>query len=288
MSTGAADATPSRTGAVDARPHRSRDGLEYLDEGSGPTLLLVHGSAAACEFWWSVVPALAGDFRVVAPSLPGFGTSPRLAGPPRDLGPYADAVAALLREIGAEPAVVAGHSLGGLVCARLATEHPQMVRTLVLVDSGGVAMGRIRLALIVRALLAVGAVVRRPRVTRAILRRPGLRRRLFARALYKPDALDAATFATLLRGAVAPGLSDAVVAGAHEQETLSVPKIAVPITVIWGRNDRILPLRLGVDLVARVPSAVLDVIDDAGHAPMLEQPEAFVAALRRASQRADD
>ena len=100
------------TDAVDIHPHTSSDGLEYLDEGSGPTLLLVHGSAAACDFWLAVIRALAADFRVVAPSLPGFGTSPCLAEPPHDLRPYADAVAALVCEIGAGPAVVVGHSLG--------------------------------------------------------------------------------------------------------------------------------------------------------------------------------
>jgi 3-oxoadipate enol-lactonase len=259
----------------------SRSGLEYIDLGSGPALLLVHGSAAASEFWETNLEALARDFRVIAPSLPGFGASPKLASSPHDLGPYADSVAELLRELDVRPVAV-GHSLGGLVCVRLATSHPSSVRSLVLVDSGGGAMSRLRLALIVRTLLVLGALFRRPRVIQAILRRAWLRRRLFARALHDPDILSEVVVTSLLHGAAAPGLADAVKAGANEQRNSTHGKVQVPATVIWGRYDRILPLRIGVELAERLPGARLEVVDNAGHAPMLEQPRAFEAALRRA------
>jgi pimeloyl-ACP methyl ester carboxylesterase len=55
--------------------------------------------------------------------------------------------------------------------------------------------------------------------------------------------------------------------------------------VIWGRNDRILPLHLGVALAEQLPHATLDVLDGSGHAPMVEQPAAFEAALKRAAER---
>jgi 3-oxoadipate enol-lactonase len=60
------------------------------------------------------------------------------------------------------------------------------------------------------------------------------------------------------------------------------PDLQVPVAVVWGRDDRILPLRLGVQLVQELTDARLEVIDDAGHSPMLEQPQAFEEALRRA------
>ena len=62
--------------------------------------------------------------------------------------------------------------------------------------------------------------------------------------------------------------------------------MTVPTTVSWGRFDRILPLHLGVELAQAIPGATLDVIDGAGHAPMVDRPRDFEAAVGRAARRA--
>jgi pimeloyl-ACP methyl ester carboxylesterase len=259
--------------------------LDYVDVGSGPAVLLVHGTGMSRDFWRLNLPSLARDFRLIVPSLPGCGRSPRLPSRPRDLRPYADALVGLLDELGVPSLMAVGHSLGGLICLRLARDHPLRVSELVLVDSGGAPLSRARLWLITRLLIPAGVLIARPWVMRAVLKRPGLRRRLLAHSVNDPALTDLAVFADALRSFSLPGLIDAVKAGTREQASVTVTDISVPATVIWGRNDRILPLHLGVALAEELPHATLDVLDGSGHAPMVEQPAAFEAALKRAAER---
>ena len=99
---------------------------------------------------------------MIAVDLPGFGGSEPPA-PGSEIDVYAETLVALLDQLGAETAVVTGHSLGGLVSCRLALTHPDRVRALVLVNAGGVAIGpaparrdRPRLPRLQRDLLATG------------------------------------------------------------------------------------------------------------------------------------
>src|SRR3954470_4672807 len=108
--------------------------LRWFEAGSGPTVALVHGFGGAASNWTLVAPALAARCRVLVPELPGHGGSSALPGPGETLDPYADRVAALLPE----PAVLVGHSLGGVVCLRLAARHPRLVRGIVLAGSAGI------------------------------------------------------------------------------------------------------------------------------------------------------
>src|ERR1051326_8372138 len=105
------------------------------EAGAGPAVVLLHGFGGAASNWAAVAPVLARRCRVVVPELPGHGRSSGLPGPAETLDPYADRIAALL----AEPAVVVGHSLGGVIPLRLASRHPELVRGLVLAASAGIA-----------------------------------------------------------------------------------------------------------------------------------------------------
>ena len=111
--------------------------LQYLEAGSGPPLLLVHGHEQSATSWRWVLPALARTHRVLALSLPGHGESaPAVGGyaPGRDLAPL---VADFLDTLAVGPLHVVGHSVGGAVALRLALADPARVQTLTLVDSAG-------------------------------------------------------------------------------------------------------------------------------------------------------
>lgn len=99
-----------------------------------PTVLAIHGITATHRAWDWVAPDLAG-VRVVAPDLRGRGRSNGLPGP-FGMARHADDVAALADQVGARGVVVAGHSMGGFVAVVLAHRHPELVRSLVLVDGG--------------------------------------------------------------------------------------------------------------------------------------------------------
>ncbi|MFD1506253.1 alpha/beta hydrolase [Georgenia yuyongxinii] len=112
--------------ATDGEPGAPSDGV--------PTVLAIHGITATHRAWDWVAPALAGT-RVVAPDLRGRGRSNTLTGP-FGMARHADDVAALARDVGARQVVVAGHSMGAFVAVVLAHRHPDLVRSLVLVDGG--------------------------------------------------------------------------------------------------------------------------------------------------------
>jgi pimeloyl-ACP methyl ester carboxylesterase len=252
--------------------------LRYLDYGSGPALVFVHGTGGSWQSWLENIPELGRESRVIALDLPGFGGSdPPPAG--SEVIEYSETVVALLDHLGVEAAVVAGHSLGGLISTDLALRHPARVRGLILVNGTGVAIGRTRLAVIVRSFLVFGALFRRPGVMRAVARRPRLRRSFLYGFVRDPAGMGAELASETIPLMVAPGLETAVRAGAHASGHLSSDQIEVPTLLLWGRHDRILRLELAEELAATIPDARLHVIDEAGHAPMFERPDEFNEAV---------
>jgi pimeloyl-ACP methyl ester carboxylesterase len=127
--------------------------VTYHRAGSGPVLLLVHGITSSSRTWREVMPALAEDFDVIAPDLPGHGRS----GKPRgdySLGAYASGLRDLLVVLGVRSATVVGHSLGGGIAMQFAYQFPERVERLVLVDSGGLGD---EVSLVLRAATLPGA-----------------------------------------------------------------------------------------------------------------------------------
>ncbi|MGQ4618824.1 alpha/beta fold hydrolase [Nocardia sp. R7R-8] len=106
----------------------------YLDEGSGPLVVLLHPLAESGEIWRTVIDELAPRFRVVAPDARGHGSS-RWDGAPFTIPELADDVAALIGHIGVGPARVAGLSMGGCTAIALAIRHPDRVCRLLLADT---------------------------------------------------------------------------------------------------------------------------------------------------------
>jgi pimeloyl-ACP methyl ester carboxylesterase len=107
----------------------------YRWPGDGPVVLAAHGITSNHRSWALVAEKLDGAATLVAPDLRGRGRSNGLGGP-YSIAQLADDCAALLDHVGAEDAVVTGHSMGGFVATMLATRHPGRVRAVVLVDGG--------------------------------------------------------------------------------------------------------------------------------------------------------
>ncbi len=237
--------------------------------GRGQALLLIHGGWGGAEFHWSRVwDALATRYRVVAPDLPGLGAieQPALG----SIGEYAAWLVALLDELGIDRAWCVGNSFGGAVSWSFAGRYPERCAGLVLVNGFPV-----------------------PR-TPAWLRRLG-RRRFFryplsgivGRVSYNPK-LVASAFAApehvpedlsrLIRDEwrlMVPRFADILVAGD------GAPPPVVRPWLLWGAADR-LPgtgRERAYKLQRKLPGATLRLLDNAGHFPQLEVPEAFVGAV---------
>ncbi|MFE0517811.1 alpha/beta fold hydrolase [Streptomyces sp. NPDC058954] len=116
------------TTASDLRFFPSSDGdLAYLDTGSGDPVVLLHPGYVDHRVWRDQIPALAAEYRVIAPDTRGHGSSANATGPFR----WADDLAALLRHLDAGPAVVVGVSMGGMIATDTVLEHPELVRAVV-------------------------------------------------------------------------------------------------------------------------------------------------------------
>ena len=252
--------------------------LAVDDTGSGEPLVLVHGLATTREIWTGVRPQLSRSRRVVTLDLPGFGESPP-SGPGFELDEVADRVARGLAAHGVRgPFDLVGHSLGAAVALTLAARRPRTVRRLVLVAPAGLTA----LPRVAGRVLALGAdpVLAARRALAPLTDFDWGRRLVLAFA-----AADGASIPPL-QARLMVGASASAKRTTEALQTITAVDLrpllreaSVPLGVIWGREDRTVPPR-HVMAVRRVrPDAEVEMLDHAGHVPMVERPEQFVAAL---------
>ena len=260
--------------------------MGYLEMGEGPVLLLLHGMAGTCENWSEVVEPLARDHTVIAPDLPGHGTSAPGAGD-YSIGGLAAAMRDLLLALDHERATFLGHSLGGGVAMQLAYQYPEMVERLVLVSSGGLGP---EVSPVLRAAALPGSEVFIA-ATAAAGSKVGsaIGRGLSAIGL-RPNADVAevargyASLSDSERRAAFLGTLRAVI-GTRGQRVDASDRLylaeAVPVLIVWGARDSIIPVRHGEDAHEAIPGSRLEIFDDVGHLPQLEAPGRFIAVLER-------
>jgi pimeloyl-ACP methyl ester carboxylesterase len=250
-----------------------------LESGDGPPVVLLHGQGGWSGMWLPVIPDLMKTHRVIAADLPGLGASEVPDGPPDAARVLAWLDALIQRTCQAPPALV-GASLGASIAARFAIAHPDRLSRLVLMDAG--SLGPFRPA--PGVLLALIRFLARPseRTQAGFLRQVAVR----------PDHVKAmmgerweASQAYNLDRARTPSVRAANRRMLRELGTKVIPpgelaRIAVPTTLIWGRHDRVMRLRIAEAASARY-GWPLRVIEGAGHF-VVEQPEAFREALRAA------
>jgi pimeloyl-ACP methyl ester carboxylesterase len=264
---------------TERRMDLARVSTALLEAGDGPPVVLLHGQGGWAGMWLPVIPELAATHRVVAPDLPGLGASKVADGPPDGARVLAWLGELIQRTCPAPPALV-GASLGASIAARFAIAHPDRLARLVLVSAG--SLDRFRPA---------------PSVALALIRfiaRPS--QRTYAGFLRQvavdPDRVRAllgerweALLAYNLNRARTPSVRAANRRLLRELGTKPIPpqelaRITVSTSLIWGRQDRVMRLRIAEAASARY-GWPLHIIEDAGHFSM-EQPEAFRAALRAA------
>ncbi|HEU0200755.1 MAG TPA: alpha/beta hydrolase [Burkholderiaceae bacterium] len=244
------------------------------------TVLLVHGLGQnGFTDWLKVIPRLAQSHHVIAVDLPGFGYS---SAPPGKYSPknYARLLQWLLAAHGKGPAIVIGHSMGGAVSLRLASDHPAHVSRLVLVDAAGILH---RMAFVKHtATVPVNVDKVHP-----LLKEPAARakdygnavvERLFGLATDPVRVLGQSELAWgfLLRDRANVNAGLALV---EEDFSAAVHTLRQPTHVIWGEDDPVAPLRTGQLLAARLPRATLHTLPATGHVPMDTATDSFLALL---------
>jgi pimeloyl-ACP methyl ester carboxylesterase len=272
---------------VDWRPHQRWlrvDGraVNVIDVGQGPVVALVHGLSGNWQNWLETIPALVdAGHRAIAFDLPGFGHS-EMPAEPISIPAYGRAVDRVLDGLGVEgPVAVVGSSMGGFIAAEVAIAHPERVERLVLVSAAALWNEQVRARPLVAAskvsrfyapLIVSGwqLVARLPRLRNEALRGAGIRN---TAAITAPLAYE------LLSGAGKPGFIDALQALYDHRVRDRLTEIACPTLVVWGADDPLVPLRHAFEYGELIPNARVFVFRHTGHAPMLEQPGRFNAAL---------
>jgi pimeloyl-ACP methyl ester carboxylesterase len=264
--------------------------LHYFCGGSGPPLVLVHGlgSSAAVEFLYNLEP-LAAHHRVFAIDLPGFGRSdkPVLA---YTIELFVRAVSDLMASEGIERAAVMGVSMGGRVALGLALDSPEKVERLVLVDALGVGAPRRVLAYSILLTRGLGELTLRGTARALRQMNPAVIRRFWGWYLKRPNRVDTIwsderilNHGTLLatpeyRAAYLSALRS--IAGMRQLRDGVVvedrlPELRMPTLLIWGGHDHIFPASHARAAMRRIPRGRLEIFDDSGHTPQMEEPERF-------------
>lgn len=257
--------------------------------GSGPAILLIHGIGDNSTTRNGVHAKLAQRFTVIAPDLLGHGQSDK----PRadySVAAYANGMRDLLSVLDIERVTIVGHSLGGGVAMQFAYQFPQLVDRLILVSAGGVtkdvnivfrlaslpmgseAMALLRLPLVLPAVQIAGRIVGKAIGTTSLGHDlPNVLRILDD----LPEPTASAAFGRTLRAVVDwRGQMVTMLDRCYLTE-------AIPVQIIWGTKDVVLPVRHAHMAHAAMPGSQLEIFEGSGHFPFHDDPARFIDIVER-------
>ncbi|HVL32304.1 MAG TPA: alpha/beta hydrolase [Actinomycetota bacterium] len=276
--------------------------VHYLDEGKGdPPFVLVHGWGSSVVKWRDTVPLLAQDRRTLAIDLPGFGRSdiPEFAS--YSPGWMAGAVRAFMDTLGIERTVLVGNSLGGLASVYFAAAWPERVAGLVLA-AAALPNDRVEDPKALLQMLAPGVPGVGPALYRRWLRTRTAEQHVaegIARNCAEPTRVSKETLA-LLEEEMHERLADRArirpvtmanrhmmwVLGARRERTWRIVRsLRVPTLLVWGDQDRLLPVSIAERAVQAIPGAELVVMPVCGHNPQVELPVEFSGVVTSFARR---
>ncbi|MDU0370917.1 alpha/beta fold hydrolase [Hymenobacter endophyticus] len=246
---------------------KEKNGFQYVDEGTGEVLLLLHGLFGALSNWQDVVQQFSLRYRVVIPLLPIYDMPLLKAGVPGLVGFVEDFLAEIALT---EPCTVLGNSLGGHIALVYTLQNPTRVQRLVLTGSSGLfedGMG--------------GSFPKRGNY--------GYVQERVAYTFYDPavatqELVDEVFSVTNSNAKCLRIISIARSAQRHNLAK-ELHKIRVPTLLVWGLNDTITPPVVAHEFNRLMQSAELRFLDHCGHAPMMERPREFNQLLTKFLER---
>ena len=259
---------------------RSRSAL-LVPELPKPVIVFVHGFTGAKENWLPLMGAMAANYRVIAPDLPGWGDSERLAhtdyGAAAQVERLAHFLRALPQIVGAEgpPALLVGHSMGGQIVGLLAARHPDLVDRLVLMSPSGVLFEENAFGLGVLAgenPFSVDSRADLHRYLNIVFAQPPFVPWPFDEALVHRRRLDAA-----FEQAVLDDIGRGPDAFALQAE---LPAIRAQVLLLWGQDDQVIhPSAVEIFQAGLAHSRTI-LLNACGHMPMMERTAGTAAALK--------
>ena len=252
--------------------------LFYYEEGSGPTLVLIHGMFGDYTDWEPALEPLARNFHVIAVDLPGFGLSDK-----PDVDYSADfflrSLQGFLSALNVAHATLVGNSFGGELAILYALQHPNAVDALVLVSSGGLRSfskeerDQVAIRFSEANLAKLSPQIQEWMFAPIFARHTAHRERYFAKQNDKLGRADHAAYARSLFRSMKL---------AAELDLMDrLPEIACHTLLVWGDADPVFPLEIAEAALERLRSAELVIVPQASHALQLDAPAEFVDAVTR-------
>ncbi|MGA2929575.1 MAG: alpha/beta hydrolase [Solirubrobacteraceae bacterium] len=254
--------------------------INYHRVGAGPPLVLLHGVGHHWQAWRPIIDRLVGEFEVIACDSPGFGRSPPLpAGVAPTVPAYANAFAEFFTELDINRPHVAGNSMGAAITLELARRRA--VRSVTAVSPAGFwTPAERRYCQRSLGLLAAFPSAARPTALALARTRPG-RMALFAQTFGSPTRIPADEAVATLRDAwTAPAFAAALSAFDAYTFTGAEQLRGVPITIAWGRHDRLLLYSRQAPRARALLPWARHVTLDAGHVPFFDAPGAVTEVIR--------
>ena len=241
--------------------------INYIDAGTGPVVILLHGLGGSGLNWAPNIAPLATKFRVIAPDQIGFGKSDKPFINYR-IGTYVDFLEELRKQLKIERAALVGNSMGGWIAVAYAVAYPDRVERLILVDAAGFAPPK---DFDLKTLYGLNPS------TRAGIK--AITTKVFFNPLFSSDPF--VDQALTLRVSAGDGYTiSSLIQSIERREDFiddQVKSIKQPTLIIWGRQDGLVPLSDAERFDREIPNSTLLVFDQCGHVPNFEKPAEFNA-----------
>jgi pimeloyl-ACP methyl ester carboxylesterase len=252
--------------------------INYYEAGqAGTPIILLHGFGGCAYTWRHVIPPLAEQHRVFTIDLKGFGLSDKPADGHYAVADQADMVADFIRRHNLHDLVIMGHSMGGAVTLmtyfKVRDDVPPRVNKLVLIDSAGYPQKLPWFILMskIPGLNSVLAKLLSPRFATTMV----LRKSYYDKDKITEEQIDTYAYFGSLPGAPEAASQTAKQLIPADIDTLitQYKTIKVPVLIIWGAEDEVVPLEVGKKFKRDIPNSQLVVIPQCGHIPLEEKPE---------------
>ncbi|MDP9047472.1 MAG: alpha/beta hydrolase [Bacteroidota bacterium] len=240
---------------------KQEKGFSYIEEGEGEVLLLLHGLMGALSNWDEVIEEFKGQYRVIIPVLPIYDL-PLLTTGVKTMAKY---VHKFIVHKKLNDVTLLGNSLGGHVALIYVLSHPAVVKGMVLTGSSGLYEN------------AFGGSF--PRRGNYEFIKEKVEYTFYDPATATKELVDDVYRIINDRHSVIRILAMAKSAIRHNMKK-DLYKITIPVSLIWGKNDKITPPEVAVEFHSLLPDSELHWIDHCGHAPMMEQPQEFNKVLK--------
>jgi len=241
---------------------KQEHGFSYMEEGEGEVLLLLHGLMGALSNWDSVIENFKSEYRVIIPVLPIYDL-PLLTTGVKTMAKY---VHKFVKYKQLENVTLLGNSLGGHVALIYVLSHPSVVKSMVLTGSSGLYEN------------AFGGSF--PKRGSYDFIKEKVEYTFYDPATATKDLVDDVYRIINDRHSVIRILAMAKSAIRHNMKK-DLHKIQIPVSLIWGKDDKITPPEVAIEFHELLPDSELHWIDHCGHAPMMEQPAEFNRYLKQ-------